>query len=444
MVQSRGYRGFLIDTPAAGTLRAIRDGAIVVENGCILATGTFSELSIQEEFSNIRWNYSSEAVIIPGLVDIHAHLPQYPAVARQESGLLPWLDRHVFPLERAFNASTARTQAPGFFEALAKNGTTCAALYTTIYEDSCDIAFQAAEASGMRITMGKVMMDDGTYGNLPKDKVLATSLAQSERLCRKWHGRNEGLLTYAFSPRFAVTCSREMMTEAAALAKKFDAYIQTHLSENDDEILCVRQRFPECVSYTDVYASCNLLGDRTILGHCIHLADDEIALLAESHSIVAHCPTSNFFLASGIMPLDRLQDAGLRIGLGSDVAGGPELNLWQVMRSTIEAQQSRSFFESHVRVPSPTDAFSMATLGGAQALGIEQSIGTLDVAKDADFVIIDPARCLPTSKPSRNMLSDLNAQDLLSLLVYRGGPHAVVETLVRGKSVYQAPEPLLL
>jgi len=438
-MQIKGYRGFLIDAPAVGKLRAIRNGALVVGDGRILATGSYDEVSSRDEFATVNWKYSSEAIILPGLVDIHAHLPQYPAVARQESGLLPWLERHVFPLEREFNAATARILAPRFFEDLAKNGTTCATLYAAIYEESCDEAFQAAEAAGMRITMGTVMMDDGAYGNLPKDKVLATSIAQSERLCRKWHGRNDGLLNYAFSPRFAVTCSREMMTEAAALAKKFDAYIQTHLSENHDEIVCVQKRFPECASYTDVYASCYLLGDRSIFGHCIHLSDDEIALLAATQSVVAHCPTSNFFLASGIMPLDRLQDAGLRIGLGSDVAGGPELNMWQVMRSTIEAQQARSFYLNDVRVPSPADAFFLATMGGAQALGMEATIGSFDVAKDADFVVLDASRCLPTAQPSRNLLSDLNAHDLLSLLVYRGGPHAVVETIVRGRAVYQAP-----
>lgn len=440
----KGIRGFLIDTPEQGKLRGIRDGAVMIGDGKILAAGSYDALKGRDEFASANWRYSSEVVILPGLIDIHAHLPQYPAVARHESGLLPWLEKHIFPLEREFNAAAARKSAPGFYESLARHGTTCAMLYAAIYEESCDEAFQIAEATGMRIILGKVMMDDSTYGNLPKDKVLATSLAQSERLCRKWHGRGEGLLSYAFSPRFAVSCSHEMMTEAASLAKKFDAYIQTHLSENHDEIACVRQRFPENTSYTDVYDSCHLLGDRTVLGHCIHLSDAEIEQLVSSKSIIAHCPTSNFFLRSGIMPLDRLQDAGLRIGLGSDVAGGPELNMWQVMRSTIEAQQARSFYETDVRVPTPADALYLATLGGAMGLGLDNAIGTLDVAKDADLIVINPSACLPTASNSRNRLADFSAQDLLSLLVYRGGPHAVVETLVRGRSVYCAPNPRLL
>lgn len=440
----RGLRGFLIDTPAPGRVRAVRDGAVLIGEGRILATGPYAELREHADAQGATWQYSSESVIIPGLVDIHAHLPQYPAVARRESGLLPWLERHVFPLEREFNATAARKLAPVFFEALARHGTTCATLYAAIYEESCDEAFRVAEASGLRITIGKVMMDDGTYGNLPKDKVLSTSLAQSERLCRKWHGAADGLLGYAFSPRFAVTCSREMMTEAALLARKYDAYVQTHLSENHDEIACVRGRFPECSSYTDVYRSCELLGDRTILGHCIHLDEQEIAMLAESRSVVAHCPTSNFFLASGIMPLDRLQAAGLRIGLGSDVAGGPELNMWQVMRSTIEAQQARSFYESDVRQPSPADVFYLATLGGATALGKDEDIGSLDIAKEADLVVLDPIRCMSTARHSRNLLADLSAEDILSLLVYRGGAHAVVETFVRGRSVWRAPNEMLL
>lgn len=442
-MQMKGFRGFLIDTPARGKLRGVRDGAIVIGEGKILATGNYGDLRDRKEFSHACWQYSSEAVIIPGLVDIHTHLPQYPAVARYANRVLPWLERHVYPMEREFNASTARNLAPVFFETLARHGTTCATIYAAIYEDSCDEAFRAAENSRLRITLGKVMMDDTTYNNFPKDKALATSLSQSERLCRKWHGKSDGLLHYAFSPRFAAACSREMMREAASLAKKFDAYIQTHLSENLDEVDFVRQRFPECTSYTDVYASCDILGDRTILGHCIHLSNAEVEQLTASQSAVAHCPTSNLFLGSGIMPLNDLQDAGLRIGLGSDVAAGPEINMWQVMRSTIESQQARSFYKADVRVPTPVDAFFLATQGGAESIGMDAIIGTLDTGKDADFLILDPAKCLPAAHPTRNMLSDLSAADIISLLVYRGGAHSIVETFVRGKSVYCAPNPLL-
>ncbi len=439
----RGLRGFLIDAPEPGKLRGIRDGALLIEDGLIAAAGPFDEVWRIPAARGVKWLHSSEAVIVPGLIDLHAHLPQYPVVARVESALLPWLERHIFPREKNFNAAAARHEAPMFFESLARNGTTCAMLYATIYEESCDVAFEAAEASGLRIILGKVMMDEGSYGGLPPERILPLSLEQSERLCRKWHGRDGGRIEYAFSPRFALTCSRELMSEAGLLARKYDAYVQTHLSENLAEIDLVRRRFPEAADYASVYGDCGLLGDRTVLGHCIHLSEAEIGLLAATRSVVAHCPTSNFFLTSGIMPLDRLRAAGVRIGLGSDVAGGPELNLWQVMRSTIEAQKARSFYESDVRIPTAGDAFYLATQGGADALGKGGLIGSLDIGKEADVVVLDLAPALPYGTRG-NIHADLSAEDVIALLVYRGGPHAVVETFVRGRSVFRAPAPLLL
>ncbi len=439
----KGLRGYLIDSPKRGTIRGVRDGAIIIEDGRIALAGPFGEVRRAPEAQGLHFLHSPEAVIIPGLIDIHAHLPQYPAVARVEAALLPWLKRHVFPLEREFNAATARAEAPRFLEALARHGTTTAMLYATIYEESCDAAFEAAAASGQRIILGKVMMDEGSYGALPADQILPLSLQQSERLCRKWHGHDGGRLEYAFSPRFAVTCSSEMMLGAAELAKKYDTFVQTHLSENHGEIAAVRDRFPNDPHYTGVYERCGLLGKRSVFGHCIHVSDAELASLIRTESVIAHCPTSNFFLNSGIMPLARFLDAGARIGLGSDVAGGPELNLWQVMRSSIEGQKARSFFEEGTRVPSEAELFYLATLGGADALGKADLVGSIEIGKDADLAVLDLCQALPYGRQG-NPHANLTAEEIITLLVYRGGPSTVAETFVRGRSVYRAPAPLLL
>lgn len=439
----KGLRGFLIDAPEPGRLRGLRDGAVLIEDGLIAASGSFGDVRRAPGAERVRWQHSPEAVIIPGLIDLRANLPQYPAVARAAESLRPWLERHAFPAERQFNAAAARQQAPRFFESLARNGTTCAMICTAIHEESCDVIFETAERSGLRAIIGKVMMDAGGHGELPAKKIPPLSLEQSERLCRKWHGRDNGRLEYAFTPRFAASCSGELMRAAGELARKFDACIQAHLSGNRGEIEAVRARFPGLPSCTAVYEACGLLGDRSVLGPCIHLDDDEIRLLAETRSAVAHCPTSNLFLNSGIMPLDRLLDAGLRIGLASDVGGGPELDLWRVMRCAIESQKARSFYESGVRVPSAVEVFHLATLGGAWALGKEALIGTLDVGKEADLVVLDLAQALPYGERG-NIHSDLSAEEMITLLVYRGGPQTVIETFVRGSSVHRAPAPLLL
>lgn len=430
-----GLRGFLLDAPERGKLRARRDGGIVVKGGRIAAVGDFSDL--QKAEPGLAWRHGGGAVIFPGLIDSHSHVPQYPAVARGQTELLPWLHRYIFPLEREFRGEKARAQSARFFAELARHGTTTAMLYTTIFEESCEAAFEAARVSGQRAIIGKVMMDVGSYGDLPTEKIAAVSLEESERLCQKWHGANDGLLDYAFSPRFAVSCSRGLMTDAAWLAKAHGCYIQTHLSENPGELERVKELHPWAEDYTDVYAKCGMLGGKTVLAHCVHLSEKERAVLAETNSVVAHCPSANLFLGSGIMPLGETLGAGIRVALGTDVAAGPELNLWQVMRTAIESQKARSFFQKNAVVPMPAEMLFLATQGAADALGKSAALGSLDVGKEADFTIIDSQALLPYSK-NTDARDELDGEELLSLCVYRGGPRATAETLVRGRTVYRA------
>ena len=430
-----GLRGQLLDAPVFGQLRAWRDGAVIVDPaaGVIVEVGDYDPLHRRERADSVRWvDLPSRAVICPGLIDIHAHLPQYPASGCGQGELLPWLHDHIFPLEREFTAARAAVEAPRFFHELARHGTTTAMLYMAIYEESCEAAFAAAEKCGQRITLGKMMMDVGSYGDLPTDRIVSVSLAQSERLCRRWHRANGGLLAYAFSPRFAITCSETLMRGAAELAAQYDAPIQTHLAENRGEVGRVQEMFPHARDYTDVYDRCGLLTPRTVLGHCLHLSDREIGVLHERGAKVAHCPTANFFLGSGLLPMDRLRAAGVGIGLGSDVGAGTELNLWQVMRAVVETQKARSYYEPGTPPLQPAEAFHLATQGGAEALGLGQMVGTLEPGKEADLLVLDPAALGPYGDPG-----ELEPGELVSLCVYRGGPHATVASYVRGRAVYE-------
>jgi guanine deaminase len=431
-----GIRGFLIDAPEFGSLRSRRHGAIVIEKGRIAEIGDYDDLRRAQRAAPIEWIDRGQIAIFPGLIDCHTHLPQYPAVARGESELLPWLREHIFPIERDFTGPKARTQAPLFFRELARHGTSTAMVYTAIYEDSCEIGFEAARDAGLRIIMGKMMMDIGSYGQLQPKKVLSVSLLESERLCRKWHRAEAGRLEYAFSPRFAVTCSEKMMRSAAELAARFDAYLQTHLAENREEIEKVHHLYMGARDYTHVYEKCGLLTPKMVLGHCIHLNPREIEAIAVAQANVAHCPTSNLFLGSGLMKLDQLLKAGIAIGLGSDVAAGPELNMWQVMRGAIDVQKARSTYEANLRPLRPAEAFYLGTQGGARALGKNNVIGTLDVGKEADLLLVNLQALLPYSQ--EHPAEELSAEDAVALCIYRGGPHATVETYVRGKSVYRA------
>src|SRR6266568_4163698 len=378
-----GLRGFLIDAPQFGTLRGRPNGAVLIDNGKISKIGDYDDLRRLHP-NSIRWLDRRPAAIFPGLIDCHTHLPQYSVVARGESELLPWLRQHIFPVEREFTGPKARAEAPAFFQELVRNGTTTVMAYAAIYEDSCEVGFEAAKQSGVRAILGK------------------------------------------------------MMRGAAELAARLEAYLQTHLAENREELEKVHHLYMSARDYTHVYEKCGMLTAHTMLGHCIHLNPREIAAIAAAQSSVAHCPSSNLFLGSGLMKLDQLLKAGINVGLGSDVAGGPELNMWQVMRAAIEVQKARSAYEPNLRPLRSSEAFFLATHGGARALGKGNMIGTLDVGKEADFTVVDLAALVPYPG-ERDALGELSTEDILALCVYRGGPHANLETYVRGKCVYQAP-----
>src|SRR3984893_353392 len=409
-----GIRRFLIDAPEFGDLRGRRDGAIIIENGRISATGDYDDLRRRQRPKPVRWIERGPGAAFPGLIDCHTHLPQYSAVARGESELLPWRRQHIFPVEREFTGPKARSEAPQFFHELARNGTTTVVAYAAIYEDSCDVGFEAARQSGVRTILGKMMMDLVSYGQVQPKKVLSISLLESERLCRKWHRAENGLLEYVFSPRFAVSCSEKMMRGAAELAARFEAYLQTHLAENREELEKVHHLHMSARDYTAVYEKYGLLTPKTMLGHCIHLSAREIDAIAAAQSNIAYCPTSNLFLGSGLFRLDQLLKAGLAIGLGSDVGAGPELNMWQVMRAALDVQKGRSMSEPALQRLRPSEAFYLATSGGARALGKSAFIGSLDAGKDADFIVVNLEAVLPYGKQGRRF-DDLSTEDILSL-----------------------------
>ena len=437
-----GLRGFLIDSPDPGRLRGVRDGALVIEDGRIAACGSYESVRATQPGRDIRWMHSPETVLIPGLIDLHAHLPQYPAVARHAAGAGSWLQRQIVPLEKQFRSAAARTQAPAYFAELAKHGTTCAMLAAAVFEDSTEAAFSAAEQSGLRITMGKVMMDAGPPGGHAPEKSADQSCAESESLCRKWNGRNDGLIHYAFAPR-SVLCTGSLLRRAAELAEKHGAALQMPLGENSAENEAVRSVHPDHTGAIDLSIHCGVAGPRAVLSHCVALSDEEIVRIAGTGAAVAHCPTTDFFLGNGLMRLDRMRAAGLRIGLGSGVGAGPEVNLWQVMRSAVEAQKARHFHDNSIPVPGIAEIFHLATQGGADALGRGDQIGSFEIGKDADVAVIDLAAITPYGR-KLNPHAHLTAEDIITLLVYRGNAAAVIETFVRGRSVHRAPAPMLV
>ncbi len=421
-------RGRLLTPLGAGGTRHEPDALLAVDAaGRIAFVGPASQRpELADESVDLRpW------VLMPGMVDLHAHLPQLPnAGLGAGMDLLAWLERYIFPLERDFDVPTAERVAPAAWRAFAAAGTTTALVYGAVYEASLDATFRAAEAHGIRAIVGKVMMDRVTYdATIEPSTILDRTLAESARLIERWHGADDGRLRYAVTPRFAVSCTAELLRESAALAASTGAYWQTHVSEDQGEIAEVARLFPDAIDYVDVYDRAGGLGERTVLAHAVHLSDRELSRLVETGTRVAHCPISNLFLASGVMPLGRYLDAGLTLGLGSDVAGGPDLSIFSVMRVGFYAQNARRVAGVETgRVLSPLDWIRLGTLGGAEALGLEDATGSLEAGKEADLIAIDPAYIAPIPG-----VVDDEPEDLASRLIFRAHPDMVRAAWVRGR-----------
>ncbi len=406
----------------------VKDGAVVWdETGHFVFVGEWGHRPLDEA---IAWDHRPESLLLPGFADVHAHLPQYPVVARAGHELLPWLNRFVFPAEKAFSLSRARTHAPRFYQELKRNGITTSVLFSSIHEDSTHECFVHAEDSGLRIVLGQMMMDRLSYSALSPARCLTAAIEGSERLCARWHGAADGRLRYAVSPRFAVACSMELMEKAAVLARQTGAFIQTHLSENREELRVVAELFPGAPDYTGVYEQAGLLGERTLMGHAIYLNARERSVLAASGSKVAHCPSSNLFLQSGVMDWAALDAVGIRWGLGNDVAGGPELSPWEVMKAAFYAHASRVADKERPAVPSLARLFHAATAGGAAVLGNEATVGKLAPNYVVDAVLWNTTGTLPYDEP----LLERAADEILSTLVFRGSQAKVEQLWVQGKS----------
>jgi guanine deaminase len=371
--------------------------------------------------------------LLPGMVDAHAHLPQLPNAGLGFAlDLLTWLDRLTFPTERSWSdPAVAKRLAPGIFEAFAAAGTTTVLAYGAVYEAAMDTTFRAAEAHGIRAILGKVMMDRGTYDRvIEPSTILERSLRESADLIARWHGAADGRLGYAVTPRFAVSCSADMLRESASLARSTGTWWQTHVSEDPFEIAEVGRLFPDALDYVDVYDRAGGLGERTVLAHAIHLSDRELARLIDTGTRVAHCPASNLFIGAGVMPLARYLEAGLPVGLGSDVSGGPEASIFSVMRVGAYAQMARrSLAAEDGDVLDPLDWLRMGTLAGARVLGLGEVTGSLEAGKEADLIAIDPSFVAAVAGTP----ADDDPGDLMSRLIFRAHPDMVRAAWVRGR-----------
>ncbi|MFT7721864.1 MAG: guanine deaminase [Roseateles sp.] len=379
-------RGDLLDFTAAPAwgdtespaVRFDRDHWLLIEEGVIVG-----RQATEPDGSWARKDHAGQ-LILPGFIDTHVHCPQLEVIGSYGTELLDWLARYTFPAECAFaDPARARAGAELFLDALLASGTTAAVVFATVHKASAEALFEGAAARGMRLITGKVLMDRHAPDGLRDDVV------QAERDCAelitRFHGR--GRLGYAVTVRFAPTSTPEQLAMAGALCRA-DAslYMQTHLAENRAEVDWVRRLFPDARSYLDVYERAGLLHERAVLAHGIWLDDADRRLLAARGAQVAHSPSSNLFLGSGLFDWPSANAAPFNVSLASDVGGGTSLNLPRNMLDAYKVQALRG-----ERLTAWV-ALHAATRGAAEALRLGGEIGGLSAGQAADLCVWDWAR----------------------------------------------------
>ena len=374
--------------------------------------------------NSTRHDYG-QRFILPGLVDTHCHYPQATALASPGKTLLDWLEHSIYPAEAALaDPAIAAQRADFFLDRLLAHGTTTASVFATVHPHSVDAFFAAAEARGLRMLCGKVLMDR----NCPPDlrDTAAGGMADSLRLIERWHGR--GRLRYSLTPRFAPTSSPEQLRLCGELLNSQPGlHLQTHLAENPCELDWVRQLFPTRGSYLDVYQHYGLAGPRSLHAHCIHLDAAERRSLAAGGAAAAFCPGSNLFLGSGFFNLDASREAGLRVGLATDIGAGTGFSLLRALAQAYEVGQA-------LGAPLPAlRGFYLATLGGARALYLDDCIGSFQPGREADFIALDWAA---TPELAWRMERCQTLAERLFALMMLGDERCVVATHVMGEVAF--------
>jgi guanine deaminase len=410
----------------AGAAEYFDDGLLVVADGRVRAVGPALEL-LPTLPPGTRTTDCRPDLIVPGFVDTHIHYPQTDVIASFGTQLLEWLEKYTYPAERRFgDAAHARAVSEFFLDELLRNGTTTALVFGTVHRQSVDAFFAAAEARGMRMLAGKVLMDR----NCPDDlrDTAEEGVRESAQLLERWHG--QARLGYAITPRFAITSSDEQLRLAGELARAHPSvHVHTHVAENLQEAGWARALFPWARSYLDVYDRFGLLRERSVFAHCIHLDDDDRRRMGESGAAAAFCPTSNLFLGSGLFDIDAADRAGVSIGLATDVGGGTSFSMLRTLADAYKVAQMSGQRLGAMR------AFYLATLGGARALGLEREIGNFLPGKEADFVVIDPGATALLAR--RTVLCSTIAERLFALMTL-GDDRCVRETYVLGRAMQTA------
>ena len=403
------------------------DGMILIDAGRISAMGPASQIQSSLPPDTPIRHYPG-SLLMPGFIDAHIHYPQVEIIGSYGTQLLEWLEKYTFPTEAKFNDPRHACAIAKFFIAeLQRNGTTAASVFCTSAPASVDAIFQAAQSDDMLLLAGKMMMDSQAPAAILD--TARSSYDDSKALITRWHKR--GRCLYTLSPRFALTSSPQQLELAGALMREHDDIrLQSHISENRDELARAQELYPQRRHYTDIYDYYGLLNARATYGHGIYLSEDELRRFYETGASIAHCPTSNFFIGSGLFNIARSKAKArpIAVGLGTDVGGGTSFSMLQTMSEAYKMAQMNGVSLTAAQ------GFYLATLGSAHALGIEDRAGTFRVGHEADVVALDPRA---TSLLSLRADVADSLEELLFALMICADDRAIEATYVAGRAVYE-------
>ncbi|XP_001606359.1 guanine deaminase [Nasonia vitripennis] len=370
--------------------------------------------------------------LIPGLIDGHIHAVQLPNLGLgYDKPLLDWLSTYTFPLEKKYeDAKFADRVFDAVVKRTLKMGTTTACYYASLHGKASLILAEKAAIHGQRALVGKVNMN-----NCPAEDYCESSqdasIQDTEKFIEEVDNINNPLVRPIITPRFALSCSLELMKNLAQLARTKNLHVQTHISENKEEIQAVKDIFPEFSSYAEVYDAAGLLTKKTVLAHGIYLSDNELNIIHDRKSAVIHCPSSNTCLKSGLCDVRRLQAANVKVGLGTDVSGGNLPSILDVMRAALQVSTHLSLEKPGYDPLNYKDVFYLGTLGGAEALDMNDKVGNFKPGKEFDALVID----LAAPNSVLDNLQEYTLDEKLQRLIYSGDDRNVVEVYVSGHRV---------
>jgi guanine deaminase len=407
------------------------DALVAMANGCIVDCGP-ADAVVRRLPPDTQVTHYPDALISGGFIDAHVHYPQLPVIGAGGKPLLQWLTACTFPAEARYgDPDHARAVAARYLDENLRHGITTAAVFGTVHPQSVDALFEAAQRRDLRMIAGKVLMDRHAPAELLD--TAQRGYDESKALIERWHGRDR--LAYAITPRFAATSTPAQLAAAAALWRETPgAYLQSHIAENRAEVEWIASLFPAQRSYLDVYDHFGLLGRRAVYAHGIHLDETDFARLHETQTVIAHCPTSNNFLGSGLFALHRAREAArpLHVALGTDLGAGTGFSMLRTMQAASEV--------AHLcgHALSPLRAWWLATEGGARALDLDDALGAIAPGREADLVVID-LRSTPLIDFRMRYVDGI--EDALGVQMALGDDRAIRATYVHGRLAWDRDAP---